>query len=114
MDIEDLYMLIPEFPCPSGCVDCCRDFGVPSRTRVEDDRLKAYLREQGREVGVATGTTCPYVSSQGCTVYPVRPLTCRIYGSSANYLCHSGGRPLRPLDEDEEAEIFELYRRHFF
>lgn len=114
MEIEDLYALIPEFLCHPGCTECCRNFGVPSRTQIEDQRIREYLRAQGRELKQAQGTSCPYVSDQGCTIYPVRPLTCRLYGSSPNYSCRVGARPVRFLHEDEEATIFQLYHSHFF
>ena len=109
MDIEDLYSLIPSMLCTPGCIECCSKFGVPSRTRVEDERIRSYLKEHGREVGRAQG-----LSPQGCTIYPVRPLTCRMYGSSTNYLCKMGVRPLQVLSEDEEADIFNFYRTYFF
>lgn len=114
MDIEDLYAIIPQLQCTPGCIECCSNFGVPSRTRIEDERLKAYLKSQGREIGRAEGTRCPYVSEKGCTVYPVRPLTCRLYGTSPNYRCKNGVLPLQPLNEDEEADLYNLYRENFF
>ncbi len=114
MDIEDLYALIPSVPCPPGCVECCRNFGVPSRTNVEDLRLKEYLRARGREIGRAEGNTCPYVCDEGCTVYPARPLTCRLYGASINYKCKLGVQPVQLLSEDEEIDLFHLYRMYFF
>ncbi len=114
MEIEDVYALIPEMHCNEGCKKCCIDFGVPSRTRVEDDRIKAFLREKGMELKQASGKTCAYVSEQGCTIYPVRPFTCRLFGTSPNYLCMEGARPLRLLDPDEEAELFHHYQSNFF
>lgn len=114
MEIDDLYGLLPEMQCIPGCVECCRSFGVPSRTRVEDERLKAFLHAQGRSLGRAEGTTCPYASDRGCTVYPARPLICRLYGTSVNYRCRMGAGPVRVLDEDEEAEIFNFYQACFF
>jgi Fe-S-cluster containining protein len=114
MDIEDIYNLLPDVGCPGGCVECCRNFGVPSRTKVEDERIREYLRTHGMELKQAMGITCPYVSEKGCTIYPVRPLTCRLYGTSPNYLCKMGVRPLRLLHPDEEEEIFYLYRKNFF
>jgi Fe-S-cluster containining protein len=114
MEIEDLYELIPNVMCPPGCTECCSNFGVPSRTRVEDERIRGFLREQGRELGQAEGLRCPYVTEAGCSIYPVRPLTCRMYGSSVNYQCKMGAGPLRLLQEDEEAEIFYFYRENFF
>ncbi len=114
MDIEDLYNLIPDVNCPPGCTECCRNFGVPSRTKVEDERLKAFLRANGREIGEAQGHTCPYVCETGCTVYPARPLICRLFGASINYQCPMGVKPVRILLEDEEEEIFQLYQLNFF
>jgi hypothetical protein len=114
LDVEDLYNLLPDVPCIPGCTDCCREFGIPCRTRIEDDRFRKYLKDHGMEIGQAVGTTCPYVTETGCGVYPVRPLTCRLYGTSPRYLCKKGVVPLRMLDEDEEEELLHLYRTNFF
>jgi uncharacterized protein len=113
MDIEDVYSLLPEFQCIPGCIECCQNFGVASRTRVEDERIREYLRAQGREPLLMHGTTCPYVSQQGCTIYPVRPLICRLYGTSPNYQCIMGAKPMRLLHEDEEVDIFNYYYSNF-
>jgi uncharacterized protein len=114
LDIEDLYNLLPTLECIPGCTDCCREFGIPCRTRVEDERFRKYLKDRGMEIGQAVGTTCPYVTETGCGVYPVRPLTCRLYGTSPRYLCKRGVVPLRMLEEDEEEELLHLYRENFF
>jgi Fe-S-cluster containining protein len=114
LDIEDLYGMLPVVPCIPGCTECCREFGVPCRTRVEDEHFRTYLKENDMLVGQAIGTTCPYVTEAGCSVYPVRPLTCRLYGASVNYRCKRGVVPLGMLDEDEEAELLHLYRSSFF
>jgi len=114
MDIEDIYALLPVFQCIPSCTECCRSFGVPSRTRVEDERIRDYLQSRGLGLQPAKGTTCPYVSASGCTIYPVRPFTCRLYGTSPNYLCKVGARPVNLLHADEEADIFHLYQTHFF
>ena len=114
MDIEDLYALIPEFMCTPGCRECCENFGVPSRTRVEDERIKAFLNKHALPTGQAQGNTCPYLTERGCSIYPVRPLICRLYGNAPNYRCKMDVAPLRMLHEDEEAEIFYFYRANFF
>ena len=114
MEIEDIYELIPDIQCTPGCTECCRQFGVPSRTRIEDERIRELLLGCGMKLRQANGTTCPYVTDAGCSIYPVRPLTCRLYGTSPNLLCKKGIMPLRLLHEDEEAEIFHFYRAHFF
>ena len=118
MDIEDIYELIPDMICTEGCYQCCKNFGVPSRTKVEDERIKEFLREHSMQLGEAQGHTCPYLDESlaigGCSIYPVRPLICRLYGTSPNYLCKVGVRPVNLLQEDQEEEIFYLYRKNFF
>ena len=118
MNVEDIYDLIPELICKKGCYECCKNFGVPSRTQVEDERIKKFLRDHSMQLGVAQGHTCPYLDEDlpegGCSIYPVRPLICRLYGTSPNYRCKIGVMPVRPLEEDEEEEIFYLYRKNFF
>ncbi len=118
MEIEDIYELIPEFTCSKGCHECCKNFGVPSRTKIEDERLKKFLEDRGVKVGEARGRTCPYLDEAlpdgGCSIHPVRPLICRLYGTSPSYLCKMGIMPVRLLEEDEEEEIFHLYQKNFF
>lgn len=114
MEIEDLYDLLPKFTCREGCTLCCSSFGVPSRTPVEDERIRQFLAEQGRPLGVATGTTCPYLTPSGCSIYPVRPLICRLYGTAEDYRCRIGVEPMAWLHPDLQEEIFHLYRTEFF
>ncbi len=97
MQIEDLYKLIPDFICTEGCHVCCQEFGVPSRTRVEDKRVKVFLQNNSMQPGKAQGNTCPYLNERGCSIYPVRPLICRIYGASVNYRYKMDVMPLRLL-----------------
>ena len=114
MDIEDIYALIPDFMCTQGCHECCRNFGVPSRTRIEDERIKSFLRKNAMKLGKANHGTSPYLNKTGCSIYPVRPLICRLYGSAPNYRCKMEVSPLKLLHEDEEADIFHFYQTYFF
>ncbi len=114
LDIEDLYGLLPHVPCIPGCTECCREFGVPCRTPVEDRRFKEFLEANRMSLGQASGTNCPYVTEKGYSVYPVRPFTCRLYGASVNYRCKLGVIPPGMLDEDQEQEVLHLYQSEFF
>ena len=114
MDINDIYNLIPEFMCAEGCHECCQNFGVPSRTPIEDERINDYLRKNEMMPGKAHHGTCPYLNETGCSIYPVRPLICRLYGTAPNYRCIISVSPVKLLHEDEEAEIFHFYQTYFF
>jgi Fe-S-cluster containining protein len=114
MDIDDLYELLPDFQCTPGCVECCRSSAPPTRAPVEDERIKKYLEENHMEFPKTHGIPCPHLAEQGCTIHPVRPLICRVYGTSPSYLCKLGVRPVRMLHEDEEVDIFHFYQTEFF
>lgn len=113
MEIDDLYAMIPRVPCPAGCITCCKNFGIPSRSMIEDERIGKFLKEQGMSYKEASGMTCPYVTETGCSIYPVRPFICRLYGTSPNYICIENYRPEMLLAPEEEEELFHLYYLHF-
>ena len=112
-DLDDIYALIPRFDCIPGCTECCRSVRILSRSPEEDRRIQAFLRERGLEPAEPGDSGCAYVSDRGCTIHPVRPLICRMYGNSPNHGCVKGLRPVELLHEDLEAEIWQLYRSTF-
>jgi uncharacterized protein len=114
MDIDDLYELLPEFQCTPGCVECCRSSAPPTRAPVEDERIKRYLEQHNMKVPKWHGFPCPHLAEGGCSIHPVRPLVCRVYGTSPSYLCKLGVRSVRMLHEDEEVDIFHFYQTNFF
>ncbi len=115
MTLDDLYKMIPSVPCPSGCISCCKKFGIPSRNEEEDRRLKEYLKIHnipGRVNDFEVSdedNTCPYVTTKGCAVYPARPFICRLYGASPSYPCIENIKPFNMLTSEEEAEILRIY-----
>jgi Fe-S-cluster containining protein len=119
VNLNDLYAAIPSVPCPPGCITCCKKFGIPSRTSEEDARIRAYLKEQGingrvNDFELSEGDhTCPYVTTKGCAIYPVRPFICRLYGTSPNFLCIENVRPAVMLSNEEEEQLLYFYTKLF-
>jgi len=111
--LDDIYALIPRFECEPGCTACCRTVEILSMSPEEARRIRAWLRARGREPEEPRDGRCAYVSDRGCTIHPVRPLICRMYGNSPNHGCMKGVRPVELLHEDLEAEIWQLYRSTF-
>lgn len=78
----------PDWPCAKGCAHCCRSLPhLPTVTEAEWTRLKPALSEAQRtRLGEMRGeleapVTCPLLDAGGaCTVYDVRPISCRTYG----------------------------------
>lgn len=94
-----------EFGCPSLCGTCCLGF-TPDLTRVEASYMASWILtevhgpasgEDLEALASALGKTChnssvpgtcpfydPSRPGKNCTVYPARPLICRLFGYSGN------------------------------
>jgi Fe-S-cluster containining protein len=72
--------------CPDGCGTCCERFH-PDILPVEAELVAAYLLLKRPDLLPRAETLvsehCPFYAVSGpghCTVYPVRPLICRLFG----------------------------------
>lgn len=77
----------PTWPCAKGCAHCCRSLPhLPTVTAAEWERLAPALGEaQKTRIRAAANApapvACPLLDPDGaCTVYEVRPISCRTYG----------------------------------
>lgn len=59
----------------------------------------------GHDPGPVKNLTCPMLKNKQCSVYPVRPMICRIWGLVRKLRCPHGCEPDRWLT-DEEARQF--------
>lgn len=85
--------VLPALGCPEGCGQCCGPVPV---TASELSRVRAYVRQHGLTPGEKTGR-CPLYDGQRCTVYPVRPLLCQVFGHTKGLPCPKGlGAPRLP------------------
>lgn len=78
-ELEAIYAKIPEMECVPGCSCCC---GPTWWLPVEADNIREYLKEHNMRELRARSLLCPYfdVEQGKCSIYPVRPVVCRLYG----------------------------------
>lgn len=99
--ILGLYRKIPNFECITGCADCCGPvpFAKWEWGRIKDQRVSA------------DGRTCPYSSENGCQIYEMRPLMCRMFGAVNTPLltCPKGCGPKKKLSDRKAAKIVYKY-----
>lgn len=95
--------------CPSGCGDCCTAF-IPDLLPLEADYLAAWLLKTGHPAVFRlpeAGRACPFYAADrpgaNCTVYPARPLICRLFGFS----------PVRGKDGLAEYKLCRLVQSPF-
>ena len=101
------YSVIPSFLCRIGCkAECC---GPVPFLGEEYDRLVEYLAERGEKPREQVGLTCVYVENNRCSVYPVRPLLCRLYGTIPGLRCPNGAGAAQELDALAEAKLMNQY-----
>jgi len=108
--------------CRAGCSFCCHqnvDVTIPEAILVAlqlgneaDPRRDATLaaadafRDLDDDARVATGIPCPMLVENRCSVYNVRPITCRSLTSPDAARCHTA---MRSLEAGEGAMPVEIY-----
>lgn len=88
-----LYEMLPSIDCKGFCHQECQ-----AQTPIfpgEWDRLPKPVAAQGK--------WCPYLDleTKRCTVHPIRPGICRLYGVTKGLPCRWGCKPERWLSEQE-------------
>jgi len=89
--LECVYNQMPKSSCLAGCGECC---GIlyPSLTELRhiQDWCESHHREY-KDFNMTTGLDCPYLREDKlCSIYPVRPFLCRIFGVSSDLPCLLG------------------------
>ncbi|KYK28882.1 hypothetical protein AYK20_06505 [Thermoplasmatales archaeon SG8-52-1] len=89
-DLESIYSLIPSFEC-KHCHQCC---GPIFWFEPEDILIREFMKENKiqrilwtREEFEKNQTKCPYLMNDRCTIYPVRPIVCRLQGNISELRC---------------------------
>jgi hypothetical protein len=105
MTLSQIYACIPKTSaCPPGCSECCGP--VPFTA----EEAKAAEKFSGKKPHL-TGIDCGYCTPQGCEIYPVRPLMCRLFGAtdSPNLKCLKGIRAENALTEGQSVRLIQAY-----
>lgn len=106
--LEEIYSRIPAIEC-RGCAECC---GPTIWSEVEYLYIKQYLIKNNMQEKKyddkflsnlsnlkLDGLTCPYLVDKKCSIYPVRPFICRVFGTAKKLKCIKINIP--PLLSDE-------------
>ncbi len=79
---------LPAMQCDDGCGACCGPVPV---TKSEAYEILGYMRRHGVTPKADHGPLqCALFDGQRCTVHPVRPLLCRVFGHTPRLECSRG------------------------
>ena len=101
--LDALYAALPAFTCQGHCQESC---GVIMMSRIEWLRITRHL---GYKPKGKPSLVCPMLKHGRCSVHPIRPLVCRLYGlmDEARMHCPWGCQPSRWLTEEEGYALLE-------
>lgn len=77
---------LPVMQCDLGCGECC---GVVLCKEGEYQKIIEYAAANNI-TPAKQGVTCPWYQKGTCSVYPVRPGICRLFGHSERLDCKHG------------------------
>ena len=108
---EELYGLIPDMACPSGCADCCCvvRFSRYEMAQISTARIVRAVFTRFRQ---ATTQKCPYMTENNrCSIYQVRPFVCRLFGTAdiERLRCPKGIRPKKMLSAEEAEKLINQF-----
>jgi hypothetical protein len=95
---------LPVMECRENCGACC---GPVLCKDFEFQRVTAFAAKNGLSP-VAQGITCPWYQGGKCTVYPVRPFACRMFGHVPRMECKHGFNT--NVSRQDERRLVEIYK----
>jgi Fe-S-cluster containining protein len=116
-ELEAIYARLPRIQCKGLCHAACGHIGM---TELEALRMNQYDGKEAPTIAPAIkelitgqdGGMCPKLTADGkCSVYPVRPFICRLYGTDHKLECPFGCVPERWTNEIETQIIFEQIKQ---
>ena len=87
--LEALHAMLPSVACQGLCTASCGPLALSFLERL---RLQ---RARGRTFGQVTTPACPLLKAGRCTLYPLRPTICYLYGVTESMPCGYGCVPER-------------------
>jgi len=111
----EIYSLIPTIIC-IHCHSCC---GPILWFEPEEILIRSYLKEHHldyiqwtRDEFKKNSMRCPYLSKDGCRIYSVRPIVCRLQGVTKDLICDHYTGPLMSDEDMTKVKIlfFSLLR----
>ncbi len=111
--LENIYSRIPAFDC-KHCSECS---GPILWFEPEEIFIRKYLGDNNikrvvwtKEEFEKNDMKCPYLKDHRCSIYPVRPLVCRLQGVVPDLLCKKNKKQ-KNISKQELDIILEEFKK---
>jgi Fe-S-cluster containining protein len=106
--LEAIYAQVPELECKRLCSHICKT-GPIRIGRLELERIVNRLGYEPH--GDLTTGVCPLLKDGLCTIHDIRPLICRLWGTTRKMKCKFGCKPEKWLSSAKVKRLLdEVYR----
>lgn len=106
--LNDIYDSIPEVSCLRPCADCC---GLQPIAPIEMENILLWAKTHTIRIASMSirMLDCAFLVDYECSIYPVRPLTCRLYPvvNHPAMFCEHGVKPNKFLTQAETNKMIE-------
>lgn len=110
--LRDIWEKVPKMKdCKGKCAMSCGPIPVSSMERRLIQQRAGHLLTTERNLGKKNTEgvmSCNMLTEDGlCSVYAIRPLVCRIWGTTKRLACPEGCEPERWLSDQESLALFD-------
>lgn len=116
--LDELYLKLPTISCKGLCYEAC---GMILCSKTEKDVIAEFTGRRVKTVPDIVAPihknhvmlkptedmACSYLKKQRCSIYPVRPMICRLYGVADGMQCPHGCIPSRLVTKQEAHDLVE-------
>lgn len=105
VELAAIYAKIPKLDCKKKCFGSC---GPIVMSHAESRVIHQHC---GSPIQVGQGGICEKLTLSGlCSIYSLRPLVCRLFGTCEELQCPFGCVPERWLTSEEVRQLFQECR----
>lgn len=118
--VEQIYNLVPHLDCKGKCQESCGPIDMSDREKaiikefceknnipyfdIPPLTVERYIRDLAK---TDKELVCPFLKDDKCSIYSVRPLICRLWGTIEAMPCLWGCKPTRYLNNKEGHQLLK-------
>lgn len=113
--IHAIYDHVPDIQCRGLCYETCSlipvfhielaNIALAGGRKLNKDEYTGLPNGKHLILMNKENTSCPYLKDKRCSVYHVRPLICRFYGTAEGLPCDFGCTPRETLTRSEASVL---------